>query len=137
MPRWESLRVSGNMESVISLVESECLPHTFHEMVNSRVTFFILCTFEFLEFYSKLIFASLKQNWMFFFPFCLRNLRIKRQGFIAVFIEWAVQAQLPITTRKVGNAWFRCVFKTQAGNSLVLEMTGQSGALFIIDMTAD
>lgn len=36
-----------------------------------------------------------------------------------------------------GSAWFRCVFKTQAGNSLILEMTGRSGSLFIINMTAD
>ena len=36
-----------------------------------------------------------------------------------------------------GSAWLSCVFKTQAGNSLSMEMTGRSGALFTIDMTVE
>lgn len=36
-----------------------------------------------------------------------------------------------------GRAWFSCVFKTQAGNSLTMEITGRSGALFTITMTVE
>lgn len=36
-----------------------------------------------------------------------------------------------------GSAWLSCVFKTQAGNSLTMEMTGRSGALFTITMTVE